>query len=86
MLQIILLSKEECHYLLIESQKQAIDSVMLEDFIRFKPNIHSIQEYQKIKMQWIANTLRQEQRNKLANLRAKQLYDFLRAEAIEVVC
>ena len=51
---------------------------MFEGFIRLKPNISCIQEYQKIKIQWIANVLQLENRNELTNTRARQLTDFFK--------
>lgn len=72
------LSKDECLYIWKESQKQAIDGIMLEGFVRFKPNISSIQKCQKIKMQWIANVLQLEKRNESTNLHAQQLTKFFK--------
>lgn len=62
--------------LFVKAQRQAIDGVLLDGFVRLKTNADSIQDYKKTKLHWIACALQIEQRNDLTNLRARQLTDF----------
>lgn len=70
------LSINDSSKLFVKAQRQAIDGVLLDGFVRLKTNADSIQDYKKTKLHWIACALQIEQRNDLTNLRARQLTDF----------
>ena len=70
------LSINDSSKLFVKAQRQAIDGVLLDGFVRLKTNADSIQEHKKTKLHWIACALQIEQRNDLTNLRARQLTDF----------
>lgn len=61
-----------------ESQKQALDGILLESVVSFQIHIDNIQEFENVKRQWIASILQIERRNELTNLRAQQLTKFFK--------
>lgn len=61
-----------------KAQKQAIDGVLLDGYVKLNADASCIEEYQKVKLRWIACALQLEQRNELANLRTKQLTEFFK--------
>lgn len=65
--------------ILAEAQKQAIDGVLLDGYVKLNADESCIEEYQKVKLRWIACALQLVQRNELTNLRARQLTEFFNA-------
>jgi len=73
-----LLSKYDSLHLWKEAQKQAIDGVLLDGYMKLNADASCMEEYLKVKRRWIICALQLEQRNELVNLRAKHITEFFK--------